>query len=185
MRFGRPRTGGEASASPELPFRPDGTSRWDRSGSGRVSPWTSRAIERVTTYQTVRYVAAPRHPGCLAWTAGSRWRIEECFAQAKNEAGLDDYQVRSYRAWFAHITLSMLALAWLTATRAEAAAEGDPGDGAQHMIALTVPEIRRLLVHLLLQHTQPAEHAWTWSHRRRRRRHQARISHYRRRGDPT
>ena len=47
----------------------------------------------------------------LAWTAGSRWHIEECFQQAKNEAGLDDYQVRSYRAWYAHITLSMLALA--------------------------------------------------------------------------
>jgi SRSO17 transposase len=61
----------------------------------------------------------------LAWTAGSRWRIEECFAQAKNEAGLDHYQVRSYRAWYAHITLSMLALAWLAATRAQAT-KGEP-----------------------------------------------------------
>jgi SRSO17 transposase len=61
----------------------------------------------------------------LAWTAGSRWRIEECFAQAKNEAGLDDYQVRSYRAWYAHITLSMLALAWLATTRAQAT-KGEP-----------------------------------------------------------
>jgi hypothetical protein len=34
----------------------------------------------------------------LAWIAGSRWRIEECFQQAKNEAGLDHYQVRSWRA---------------------------------------------------------------------------------------
>jgi len=41
----------------------------------------------------------------LAWTAGSRWHIEECFQQAKNEAGLDDYQVRSYRASYAHTTL--------------------------------------------------------------------------------
>ncbi|MGY2093624.1 IS701 family transposase, partial [Nocardia gipuzkoensis] len=46
----------------------------------------------------------------LAWIAGARWRIEECFQQAKNEAGLDHYQVRSWRAWYAHITLSMLAL---------------------------------------------------------------------------
>jgi hypothetical protein len=53
------------------------------------------------------------------------------------------------------------------------------------MIALTVPEIRRLLVNLLLQHTRPADHVWTWSHWRRRRQHQARISHYRRRGYPT
>ena len=61
----------------------------------------------------------------LAWTAGSRWRIEECFAQAKNDAGLDHYQVRSFRAWYAHITLSMLALAWLATTRAQAA-KGEP-----------------------------------------------------------
>jgi SRSO17 transposase len=53
----------------------------------------------------------------LAWTAGTRWRIEECFQQAKTDAGMDHYQVRSWRAWYAHITLSMLALAWLTTTR--------------------------------------------------------------------
>lgn len=56
----------------------------------------------------------------LAWIAGSRWHVEECFQQAKNEAGLDHYQVRSWRAWYAHITLSMLALAWLAVTRAVA-----------------------------------------------------------------
>ncbi len=45
----------------------------------------------------------------LAWAAGSRRHVEECFQQAENEAGLDHYQVRSWRAWYAHITLSMLA----------------------------------------------------------------------------
>jgi SRSO17 transposase len=30
---------------------------------------------------------------------------------AVDAAGLDHYQVRSWRAWYAHITLSMLALA--------------------------------------------------------------------------
>jgi len=60
----------------------------------------------------------------LAWIAGSRWHIEECFQQAKNEAGLDQYQVRTWRAWYAHITLSMLALAWLAASRAQAEKRG-------------------------------------------------------------
>jgi SRSO17 transposase len=65
----------------------------------------------------------PRRAGLvdLAWIAGSRWRVEECFQQAKNEAGLDHYQVRTWRAWYAHITLSMLALAWLAGTKALAA----------------------------------------------------------------
>jgi SRSO17 transposase len=61
----------------------------------------------------------------LAWIAGSRWHIEECFQQAKGEAGLDHYQVRSWRAWYAHSTLSMLALAWLAASRARAV-KGEP-----------------------------------------------------------
>jgi SRSO17 transposase len=61
----------------------------------------------------------------LAWIAGSRWHVEECFQQAKNEAGLDHYQVRTWRAWYAHITLSMLALAWLAAARAQAV-KGEP-----------------------------------------------------------
>jgi SRSO17 transposase len=60
----------------------------------------------------------------LAWTAGSRWHIEECIQQAKGEAGLDHYQVRAWRAWYAHITLSMLALAWLAASKAQAEKRG-------------------------------------------------------------
>jgi SRSO17 transposase len=60
----------------------------------------------------------------LAWIAGSRWHIEECVQQAKGEAGLDQYQARTWRAWYAHITLSMLALAWLAASRAQTAKKG-------------------------------------------------------------
>ena len=52
---------------------------------------------------------------------GHAGRIEECFQTAKNEAGLDHYQVRHYRAWYAHITLSMLALAGLAAIKTHAA----------------------------------------------------------------
>ena len=67
----------------------------------------------------------------LAWVAGSRWHIEECFQQGKGEAGLDHYQVRSWRAWYAHVTLSMLALAWLAASRAQAE-KGDRHQRPRH-----------------------------------------------------
>jgi SRSO17 transposase len=56
----------------------------------------------------------------LVAVAGGRWRIEECFQGAKNEAGLASYQVRDYTAWYRHITLAMLAHAYLSATRATA-----------------------------------------------------------------
>jgi SRSO17 transposase len=52
----------------------------------------------------------------LVAVAGARWAVEDCFAEAKNEAGLDHYQVRLYRAWYRHITLSMLAHAFLAVT---------------------------------------------------------------------
>ena len=56
----------------------------------------------------------------LAIAAGQRWAIECCFESAKQETGLDDYEVRSWHGWYRHITLSMLALALLTVIRAEA-----------------------------------------------------------------
>lgn len=56
----------------------------------------------------------------LITVASGRWRIEECCQAAKNEAGLASYQVRDYTAWYRHITLAMLAHAYLSATRATA-----------------------------------------------------------------
>jgi hypothetical protein len=52
----------------------------------------------------------------LVAVAGARWAVEDCFAEAKNETGLDHYQVRRYRAWYRHITLSMQAHAFLAVT---------------------------------------------------------------------
>ncbi|WP_217211427.1 hypothetical protein [Streptomyces sp. AC550_RSS872] len=59
--------------------------------------------------------------------AGARWAIEECFQAAKNEAGLDHYQVRHHSARYRHITLAMAAAAHLAAVRAIAHEKGDAG----------------------------------------------------------
>lgn len=56
----------------------------------------------------------------LVRVAGTRWAIEECFQSAKNEVGLDQYQVRRYDGWHRHITLAMLAHAYLAVTAANA-----------------------------------------------------------------
>jgi SRSO17 transposase len=55
--------------------------------------------------------------GELVRAAGMRWPIEESFEAAKSEAGMDNYQVRLYRAWYRHITLAMLALTFLAVMR--------------------------------------------------------------------
>jgi SRSO17 transposase len=55
----------------------------------------------------------------LARVAGRRWAVEECFEAAKQEVGLADYEVRSWRGWHRHVTLAMLALALLVGLRAK------------------------------------------------------------------
>jgi SRSO17 transposase len=56
----------------------------------------------------------------LVTVAGMRWTIEECFEVGKSETGLDEYEVRHWTGWYRHITLSMLALAFLAVTRCQA-----------------------------------------------------------------
>jgi SRSO17 transposase len=53
----------------------------------------------------------------LARVAGRRWAVEECFEVAKQEVGLADYEIRSWHGWYRHVTLAMLALAFLAGMR--------------------------------------------------------------------
>jgi SRSO17 transposase len=59
----------------------------------------------------------------LVRVAGTRWTIEACFEAAKGEVGLDQYEVRSWTGWHRHITLAMLAHAYLAAIRRTAGGE--------------------------------------------------------------
>jgi SRSO17 transposase len=59
----------------------------------------------------------------IVGVAGTRWAIEESFESAKGEVGLDHYEVRSWDGWYRHITLAMLAHAYLTVVRARAVSE--------------------------------------------------------------
>jgi SRSO17 transposase len=63
----------------------------------------------------------------LAKVAGSRWSIEEGFERAKGEVGLDHYEVRYFDGWHRHITLCLLAHAFLEVTRAGANDETEDG----------------------------------------------------------
>ena len=56
----------------------------------------------------------------LVKVAGRRWAIEECFEEAKGQVGLDQYEVRRWDGWYRHITLAMLAHAYLAVIRYQA-----------------------------------------------------------------
>jgi SRSO17 transposase len=50
----------------------------------------------------------------LVRIAKGRWKIEQDYQQLKEELGLDHYEGRSWRGWHHHVTLVMLAHAFLT-----------------------------------------------------------------------
>ena len=52
---------------------------------------------------------------------------EECFEEAKGQVGLDQYEVRRWDGWYRHITLAMLAHAYLTVIRHQALEQGEKG----------------------------------------------------------
>ena len=56
-----------------------------------------------------------------------RWAIEDCFAEAKGEVGLDHYEVRRWDAWHRYVTLCLLAHAFLVVVRLAARREEGVG----------------------------------------------------------
>ncbi|GAY08095.1 IS701 family transposase [Pseudonocardia sp. N23] len=93
----------------------------------QTEPAEGKTVRELAFYRCAAPADTPLRE--LIRVAGARWAIEECFQTAKNEAGLDHYQARSYRAWHAHITLAMLAAAYLAVTRAtEHAREAEKRD---------------------------------------------------------
>ena len=79
-------------------------------------------------------------PEQMVRVAGTRWAIEECLESAKGEVGLDQYQVRRWSGWYRHITLALLAHAYLTMLAVAAAAGGEKGG-----TALRSPSLSRRL----------------------------------------
>ena len=61
----------------------------------------------------------------LVRIAGCRWRIEESLQSAKNECGLDQYEVRRFVGWYRHITLAMLAHVFLAVLAAQERKKGE------------------------------------------------------------
>ncbi|MCD2115090.1 IS701 family transposase [Rhodococcus rhodochrous] len=100
------------AATPIRPIREPGRGHWLLARRSLTDP------DEIAYY--ICYGPAETPLAELVRVAGSRWAIEECFQTAKNETGLDHYQVRGYTAWYRHITLSMAAAAFLTIFRRDA-----------------------------------------------------------------
>ena len=132
--------------------------------------------------------APPQTPlHIMVQAVGCRWHIEEDL-QACKALGLDHYEVRSYQGWYRHITLVLLAYAFLVSicmqARATAEAQAcDPPNTAKSclpLMALTPSEVHHLLAHLFFPAPTGASLICQWSLFRRAHQYWAGYYHRRR-----
>lgn len=107
----------------------------------------------------------------MVLACGARWRIEQDFETAK-DTGLDHYEARSFTAWYRHVTLVMAALAYLagicvTTSGSMALAASIASASLPHPLALTLPEVRHLLSHLIWPAPSSVKGILDWSWWRR------------------
>jgi hypothetical protein len=96
---------------------------------------------------------------------GARWRIEEDLHASKG-LGLDHYEGRSYLGWYRHITLVLLAYAFLvhiTVHYRSASASSAESAASTQLILLTTTEARHLLAHLFFPTPTSASLICQWS----------------------
>jgi SRSO17 transposase len=78
-------------------------------------------------------------PRALARVSARRWPVETEFQQGKGEAGLDEYEVRSWRGWHHHVTLALLASAFLLTLQQDWGEKGLRGRAAGHGLSGDAP----------------------------------------------
>src|SRR5215204_1278423 len=108
---------------------------------GRSGPTCSRSERERASGNVSRRAPEPKKPASTAGrscrcsgcrlpkkrgASGSRWRIESCLEQAKGGFGLDEYEVRCWEAWHRHVTLSLLAHAFVGVVSLRETQKGDP-----------------------------------------------------------
>jgi len=111
---------------------------------------------------------------------GARWGIEEDL-EATKDLGLDHYEVRSYVGWYRHITLVLLAQAFLVAITVQDQQQSSAPAAASPLIPLTTSEVRHLLARLIFPAPTSVPLICGWSCWRRSHQYWAGSYHRRRR----
>jgi SRSO17 transposase len=133
----------------------------------------------------VKYFVANRVPGeggvTLRWllrVAFGRWSVERCFREAKDQLGLDHYQVRGWRCLHRHFYLTQLSHLFCARVRQEYDRGGEAAD------RLTVEQVRSAAnTWLSAADLKPAarrerfEQELKRQHYHQQRNRQARVSH--------
>jgi SRSO17 transposase len=86
-------------------------------------------------------VSAPQQtpPAEMVRVAGTRWAMEASCQSTKDEVGLDHYEALSWAGWYRHVTLALLAHAYLTVACARAGAQVEDGQKKRPLSAKLRP----------------------------------------------
>ena len=159
---------------------------WRKDSDGLVGRRHCLIVARNVLTSEVKYFVSNRVPGergvtlrRLLHVAFGRWSVESCFRQAKEELGLDHYEVRGWRCLHRHFYLTQLSHLFCARMRQKFAA-ATPGDEPEQ---LTVEQVRRAINAWLvaaagrLSMTQRLQRELTKQQYYQRRNAQARKSH--------
>lgn len=90
-----------------------------------------------------------------------RYFVERAFQDVKEQLGLDEYQVRSYKAWHHHIALTMMALHYMLQARVEM---------QEDWPLLSCPDVRLVIARSLINKLDTAQGVWQAIENRHRKR---------------
>jgi SRSO17 transposase len=106
-------------------------------------------VARNVVTKEVKYFVSNRVPGDrgislrrLLCVAFGRWSVESCFRQAKEELGLDHYEVRGWRCLHRHFYLTQLSHLFCARMRQKFDAATPRDDPLEH---LTTEQVRRAM----------------------------------------
>ena len=160
---------------------------WRKGTTGLPGRRHCLIVARNVLTKEVKYFVSNRVPGergiTLRWllrVAFQRWSVESCFRQAKEELGLDHYEVRGWRCVHRHFYLTQLSHLFCARMRQKFDA-ATTGDGPLEQ--LTTEQVRRAMNAWLeaaagqLTKTERFERELTKQQYYQRRNTQARRSH--------
>jgi SRSO17 transposase len=122
---------------------------WRKDSDGLPGRRHCLMVARNVITNEVKYFVSNRVPGEQGMTlrrllriAFGRWSVENCFRQAKEELGLDHYEVRGWRCVHRHFYLTQLSHLFCARVRQKFDAEIVHDDPLEH---LTTEQVRRAI----------------------------------------
>jgi SRSO17 transposase len=122
---------------------------WRKGAKGLPGRRHCLIVARNVLTKEVKYFVSNRVPGergitlrRLLCVAFQRWSVESCFRQAKEELGLDHYEVRGWRCMHRHFYLTQLSHLFCARIRQKFDAATARNDPLEH---LTTEQVRRAM----------------------------------------